>query len=194
MEEKKDIHPVVKGSIGKESVGNKLSNNILASDGNSVKNYIFKDILIPAAKDTIINMVTGGLKMAFWGDSRQTSSNSGSSMYRNYNGISNPSNASYYVGDRRPRYESATAVHRSVYDYQNIEFATKGDAEMALDALSDAVAQYGMASVQTLYEIAGLAPNNTDSRWGWTDLSEASSYRYMNGLYRLHLPRVQQLD
>jgi hypothetical protein len=192
---KKEVKQVVKGSIGKRSTTNKLVNNFLESDTHTVKNYIFQDVLIPAAKETINNMVMGTLNMLFWGDTRSSGSNTGGSMYRNYNGISNPSNASYYVGDRRTTMQTPVEyAHDSVFDYQNIEFATKGDAEMALDTLTNIIATYDRAYVRDLYEIAGLTPNNTDDKYGWTDISEASSYRTLGGGYRLRLPRVQQLD
>ena len=68
------------------------------------------------------------------------------------------------------------------------------DAELVLDQLESAIANYGIASVADLYDLAGITCRNyTANRYGWTDIQLAKVIRTREG-YTLQLPRTVQIN
>ena len=55
---KEKLRPVTKGRIVKKGWGTKFKESLVNNDNQSIMDYIFYDILIPAAKDTISNIVS----------------------------------------------------------------------------------------------------------------------------------------
>ena len=57
-----------------------------------------------------------------------------------------------------------------------------------------AIANYGIASVADLYDLAGITCRNyTANRYGWTDIQSAKVIRTREG-YTLQLPRTVQIN
>ena len=57
----------------KKSLGQKFGETFLSDESEGVGSYIFNDVLIPALKDTFVDMVEGAINMAFYGDTRRRS-------------------------------------------------------------------------------------------------------------------------
>ena len=78
--------------------------------------------------------------------------------------------------------------------YEEPIFGTGVDAELVLDQLESAIANYGIASVADLYDLAGITCRNyTANRYGWTDIQSAKVIRTREG-YTLQLPRTVQIN
>ena len=86
-----------------------------------------------------------------------------------------------------------TARTRSVFDYDDIIFEKRGEAEDVLSRMDELISTYHMASVADLFEFAGLTGPYTGNRYGWTDIRSASVVRTKDG-YMLKLPRALPLD
>ena len=72
----------------KKSFGKKIQEDFLGDDTRSVGSYIFMDVLIPALKDLIYDMITGSAEMSLFGTSggRRRSSKSSSKGRTSYEG------------------------------------------------------------------------------------------------------------
>ena len=70
----KHVQKVVKGKVvkKKKSTGKRLAETFLEDDSHNVIEYIIYDILIPSAKETISNVVSNGVEMLLFGESRGT--------------------------------------------------------------------------------------------------------------------------
>ena len=68
--ERKKIEPVAKAKTKKKSEIKKFTDVFIAEDVTSVKNYIVNDVLIPAAKKAISDIVTNGIDMILYGEAR----------------------------------------------------------------------------------------------------------------------------
>ncbi len=86
--EEKKLNKVVAGRVKtkKKNEIQKLADVFISEDVANVKDYIFMDVLIPAMKKAISDVVTNGIDMILYGESGHSKkSSSGSRVpYRNY--------------------------------------------------------------------------------------------------------------
>ena len=181
----KKVEKVVSGktSTKKKSGIRKLSDTFLSEDVSNVKSYIFSEVLLPAAKKLVSDIVTNGIDMLLYGEIKNKKGNSSKVSY------------SRYYDDRRDRSRDyRSPVVRNNLDYDEIIFETRGDAEAVLDAMYDILNQYKVVSVAELYDLASITTHNyTCNNYGWIDLRGSSVVRVRDG-YILKLPRALAID
>lgn len=181
----KKVEKVVSGktSTKKKSGIRKLSDTFLSEDVGNVKSYIFSEVLLPAAKKLVSDIVTNGIDMLLYGEIKNKKGNSSKVSY------------SRYYEDRRDRSRDyRSPVVRNNFDYDEIIFETRGDAEAVLDAMYDILNQYKVVSVAELYDLASITTHNyTCNNYGWIDLRGSSVVRVRDG-YILKLPRALAID
>lgn len=181
----KKVEKVVSGktSTKKKSGIRKLSDTFLSEDVGNVKSYIFSEVLLPAAKKLVSDIVTNGTNMLLYGEIKNKKGNSSKVSY------------SRYYDDRRDRSRDyRSPVVRNNFDYDEIIFETRGDAEAVLDAMYDILNQYKVVSVAELYDLASITTHNyTCNNYGWIDLRGSSVVRVRDG-YILKLPRALAID
>ena len=181
----KKVEKVVSGktSTKKKSGMRKLSDTFLSEDVSNVKSYIFSEVLLPAAKKLVSDIVTNGIDMLLYGEIKNKKGNSSKVSY------------SRYYDDRRDRSRDyRSPVVRNNFDYDEIIFETRGDAEAVLDAMYDILNQYKVVSVAELYDLASITTHNyTCNNYGWIDLRGSSVVRVRDGDI-LKLPRALAID
>lgn len=195
----KNISKVITGKViqRKKSLGKKFAEMVMKDEGsdmNSVVSYIIQDILLPGAKNIILDLVTGGLEMKFFGTASGKRSRSGRDKgYTNYNSVSKTSYRT--ANDRDVRDERRTITDRSkaLHNFDEIVFDNRGDAEEVLSTLVDLIKDYDMASVADLYASVDIVSSFTDNKYGWDDLAGVRPVRVRNG-YVLDLPKPILLD
>lgn len=184
----KKLEKVISGTAKKrkKSEFKKFTDVFVAEDVENVKSYILMDVLVPAVKKAISDIVTNGVDMALYGESRhQTNKSTASKVsYRNY-----------YDRKEEPHYHDRYSSNRARtgYDYDDIILDTRGEAESVLDRMGELIETYKMASVADLYELVGMTGNYTDNKYGWTNISTASIVRIRDG-YVIKMPRAMPLD
>jgi hypothetical protein len=169
----------------KKTIGQKFSETFLGDDTKNVVDYIMQDILIPAMKSTLSDMVGGGIEMLLFGERK---SHGGSTIYRDRDRSYVPYNKiSRYREDREP-----LRVNRSKTDLDDIIIETRGEAEDVLSHMVDLIDDYGVASIADYYELLGIESEFTDNKYGWTNLRDASVERVRRG-YCIRLPRPKEI-
>lgn len=193
--DEKKLEKVVTGKVKrqKRGFGKRIAETFLEDDTKSVGSYILYDVLIPAAKDLISDMISGAVDMALFGERRRGSRvfRDRDKSYTNYNSVSYKGRQMSGRPDRNDRDISRTA--RARHDFDEIILETRGEAEDVLSHLVDLTIDYGMATVADLYELVDIESNFTDNKYGWTDLRNASVSRVRGG-YLINLPRTQPLE
>ena len=184
-QERQKVEKVVTGKVKtkKKSEIHKFADIFISEDVGNMKSYIFLDVLVPAIKKAISDIVTDGIDMILYGGTghskKRRSSGSGAS-YVSY--------SSYSDRDRDRRDDRSRT--RTRFDFDDIVLESKGEAEDVLDSLDALIDQYGMASVADLYDLVGVSGEYTDTRYGWTSLgANARAERLRNGDYILRLPK-----
>ena len=186
--DEKKVEKVISGSVKRkeQSLAKKFSDTFFEEDAESVKNYIFTDVIIPAIKETFRDVVMNTLEMFLFGQVKGSNTKRiGGTSIVNYNSISR-SNSSV-------RSRTTLDRNRSSHNFDDIIFETRGEAEQVLSALVDLTVDYGEATVADFYTLVGDVPNFTDDNWGWKDLSSASVRRIREG-YIISLPRTLALN
>lgn len=162
-----------------------VANAFISDDAKNVKNYIIFDVLIPSMKKALSDIITDGIDMILFGETRSTKKVSQSTRV---------SYGSYYASDsRRDRNYRSTYDRTPSRSYENLIFESRADAEAVLDAMLDVLDRYQIVSVSDMYEFADMSSNYTDNNLGWDDLSNARIERVRDG-YRIRLPRPIPLD
>ena len=185
-EERQKFDKITKGAVvtKKKSEINKLKDIFVSEDIKSVKSYIFMDVLVPAIKDAIEDIVTNGIRMILRGDTsaRRSSSTASKISYRDY-----------YDGDRRnnDRFRNETRPVTK-YSYDDIILESKGEAEAVLERMSEIIDIYGMVRVADLYDLVGITGDYTDDKYGWTNIRNARVVRTRDG-YKIEMPRALPL-
>ena len=164
----------------------KFKEAFVAEDGQSVGDYLLFDVLVPAIKKTIKDMVDNGTDMILYGSSDRRRSRdlpANRVSYRNYYD-DNRSNRSIY-NDGRPR---------NAYGYDEIIFMSRGDAEAVKYRMEEILNQYGIVRVADYYELSGRSSSYTDNNYGWNNLDTARITRDSSGGYYLELTKPMPLD
>ena len=184
--EKKKIEKVVTGKAKtkKKSEIRKFTDIFVSEDASNVKSYIFADVLIPALKKLISDIVTDGIDMVLYGESR----------HRKGSGSTRASYVSYdrYYDKKDDRRHSSVST-RSRYEYDDIILETRGEAENVLARMDELIDMYKVASIADLYDLVGLDYAYTHNKYGWTNLRNAEVVRVREG-YLLKLPKALPID
>lgn len=181
--EKKKVEKVVnsKVKVKKKSEISKFADVFISEDASNVKSYIFMDVLVPAIKKAISDIVTDGIDMILYGETGRNKkrSNSNNSTYVSYNRYS----------DRRDERRETSYRTATRYDFADVTFDTKRDAEDVLERMEELLDTYGMVTVGDFNDLIGITGEFTDQRYGWTSLRTTDIIRVRDG-YKLKLPRV----
>lgn len=183
----KKVDAVISGGakVRKKGEIQKFADVFIAEDAGNVKSYIMMEVIVPAVKKAISDIITTGIDMILYGESGRSRKNKtvSSVSYRNY----------YDQGSERVRAGSMNS-RRNTPDYDDILFDTRGSAEAVLDAMNDIISQYGTVSVSDFYDLARVPNDNfTMNRYGWTNIGGATAMRVRDG-YILKLPRAIPLN
>lgn len=170
-----------KATIRKKNDVQKLAESFFPEDISSVKDYILSDVIIPSLKKGIVDVIT----MLLYGETSQAKS-SGIASKISYR--------SYYDSPRKSETRASGLTKRSIADYENIVFDTKGEAEVVVDCMQDILSRFGIVRVADMYELAGVSYQGyyTYNDYGWTDISNAHVVRIPDG-YVIKMPRATQI-
>jgi len=156
----------------------------------SVGSYILLEVLIPAAKNTLSEMINNASDMLLFGEPKgrrrdRDRDSRGRGTYVSY--------TSYYDRDRE--YNDSMRRDRRLYGRERfnsdeIVLPTKQDADDVILSMYDIFDQYQAVSVAEFLELVGLPNEHTDLNYGWTNLRDVAVSRVPDGwVVDLPIPR-----
>lgn len=187
-DETKVVKSVVTGTVtkAKKPLSRRMKEIFFSGDVDSVWAFLRDQVLVPALKDTISEVVSQGVDRTLYGDRGYSSggrSSGRSRGYTNYNQISS----------RRGGNEPSARQARARVDNEPLLFSNRVDAEMVIDQIKRLHDRYGQVSVADLYHSANMTPLFTDENWGWYDIRGFSVQRISGG-YLVNFPAPEPLD
>lgn len=180
----KKLNKVVTGAAKtkKKSEARRFLSIFALDDAENVKSSILSDVIVPGVKAAIADVIS----IVLFGDTGRIGSRK--------SGGSRIAYQKYYDDRRDDRREYGRPRAAVGFEYDDIIFETRGDADLVLDQLESAIAKYEVASVADLYDLAGVTCRNyTANRYGWSDIQSAKVVRTSEG-YVIRLPRAVQIN
>lgn len=168
----------------KKSFINSFSETFLGDTTKNVVNYILFDVLVPAAKNTISEMISTGIEMLLYGEPRRN---------RRDKRSSHVSYGNYYNRDRDRERERPIERNRGRHTFDDVVIDTRAEAEEVLSNLVEIVDNYGVVSIADFYDLVGLNGDWSDHKYGWDNLSQTVIQRVREG-YILVFPKPLVLD
>lgn len=192
-EQKPEVKSVVQGQVThkKPPARKRLRESLGLEETRTVGDYLVWDVLLPAAKETIADVVKKGIDVFLYG---------GTGRYPADRRSGRPSSHVSYEGyySKRGDYKSERSRYsyrgRAAMDFREFVFDDRRDAEMVLSELCEIVDTYGFAKVSDFYSLVGETERNfTDHGYGWDALGSASVERVRDG-WVVDLPRPIPLN
>lgn len=183
--------------VKKKSTFRKFKDGFIESEWADVKESLIFDYLLPAAKNTIVDLFQSGIEMIFYGTSgRPARSSFGTKKFTSYNTMYDRNPANKINTNKMTKERTANG-----YPMYEIVCADRPKAQRVIAALDSAITQYGMVCVGDLYENASDDDNNiqykstmTDRKYGWYDINNYSIKPIGGGYYSVTLPDPVPLD
>lgn len=176
-EERKQVTKVVTGTVKtkKKNGFSKMIDLFITEDAPKIKEYAINDILRPGVEKFLI----GAIRMIFKGDSAPDYDS----------GYSSTPRVRYSKCSEEPMRRSApgTVPAKNRFEYDDIEFPSRGSAERVLSSMQDIYAEFKSVTLAEMYELSGLEHPYTYTRYGWSSLSGVDIIRRGDG-YFIKLP------
>lgn len=181
--DREKIEKIISGTakVRKNNV-RKLTNTFFAEDMSTVKTHLKDDLIIPELKRLIVNLLKDGVDILFNGRV-------------NRNGKSDR-----FIGDRfsydkcSSSLSSAPIRTSSRFNYDDIEFESRSEAQMVLDHMHHVIHSYGFVTVGEMYDMVGRTAPFTANNYGWTNINNAEVDRVYGGGYIIKLPRAMPIE
>lgn len=182
QKEERQIQKVVSGNVRtkKKSEFSKIADVFISEDVKNVKSFLVMDVLVPTIKKAIMSTMDMIL-------------NGGSGNY-DRRSTSKVSYRKYYDDQRDDRRSSDVARVRTRFDYDDIVFENRGEAEAVREQMVDVIDRYGFVTVADMYDMADLTAPYTSNKYGWTSIRNAETIRLSGGGYILKLPKAMPID
>lgn len=182
LEEHK-VEKVVKGPVvtRKKSGLDKLKGEFISDDAKNIKSYVFGEVLIPAIKKAISDIVTDGIAILLYGESRNGGNRRSTADRVSYR--------SYYDTS----YDRRSPIRSTSYTYDDIILNSRGEAEDVLMRMDELMETYGLVRVADLYDLVGISGSYTDNKYGWTNIRSAQIVHVRDG-YMIKMPRAIPID
>lgn len=187
----KNIEKVVTGEVvtRKKPLGRKFKDLFISADAKSVVVYVCTEVLLPAARNMIVDASTKGIERMMYGESRSPRRQYGNGPRVTYNSPVNRGTV-VYSGPGASMNRGMVQTPKQTKD--DVIFPTREEAERVLESMSDLLNTYEYVSVSDFNELVGLPNAHTDNKWGWLYLRGASIQQVREG-YLLNLPPVEPL-
>lgn len=163
------------------------------TDTRSVAEYVIVDVMIPAARNLVFDVLSEGLKRKMYGDSvsRRYMPGSGSRV-TSYTPYNRPVERSYSplsgATVRRPLREAPSKHERT-----DFILSSRQEAELVLERMNDIIDSYEVVSVADLNELVGLPTSHVDNKWGWTYLADVDIRQVREG-YLIDFPLPEPIS
>lgn len=188
-EEREAIEPIVHGKViqKKPNVFKRAARGMVADDVTNVGDFVLSDVLVPAIRNLVYDIVSQGAHRVLFGTARGPRRGVGTGAYSGAGG--NLKTAYHRVSNEPVRNEPT--MSRSDMARHNFDEIFLDDNAEAMDVLENLVARverYGSASVSDFYDYLGVTGGFTDQAYGWKNLSGAQVRQTRKG-YTFDLPR-----
>lgn len=165
----KKLEKVVKGEVKKKSgTGKIISNEFVKEEPSYVRDYILGEVVLPAVKNLIADIINNGVSMFLFGETRAPRRGDNRDRGRYYQ-RDRGYQRDEYDEPRERRYRNCMRYD----DFSDYKLETRRDAIEVLDELRGYIDEYGQVEVARFFELIGEDSQGVDNDFGWTSLDSA---------------------
>ena len=194
------VHSERKGKleVEKPSVIKRAVNAFVGHDVGDVKSFILFDVVIPAAKNLLSDIIVKGSNMILFGDGKAPGGvkREGNRSYVSYNAYSDRNRR--WSNDRPPWDEpdtrrSYTRGNSSRFNPNDYKFEYREDAEQLMADILDYLEDAPYLTIAQFKEMIStdeqpIKPEYTDYRYGWERLNGIMNVERIRDWWILNLP------
>lgn len=187
----KNIEQVTTGevTVKEKGMGSRLRSLFFGEDFRNVARYVTGEVLLPAARNLIVDMTTRGVERAVYGEAprRQKAPN-----YYGHTSYHTPVQRAtqMMLPDQPPHYPPARPS--SPRPGRDLIVHSRDEAELVVERMMDIVKSYEVVSVADVNKLVGIESNHTDHKWGWFFLGTVQVRQTRNG-YLIDLPPAEPI-
>lgn len=188
-QEKPEVKAVVSADsvvVQKRGLGSKIKDLFIAADFRSVGSFVIMDVLIPAARNMIVDTAEQGIRRMMYGETTRRAPGTGITSRFSYQ---TPVQRDWR--DPRTRPPQGQRIPRA--NRNDFLLQTKEDADLVVDEMYNILNVYEMVTLYQLKELLGLPGSHTDNKWGWFDL-RGTSIRQVRDGWLIDLPPEEAID
>lgn len=180
QKEEKKVEPIAHANTTKKKpgIGRKVLDMFTRESVRDVGEYVVTDVIVPSIIKMVVTIIKNSTDLIFTG--KVSGDKRKDDTYISYS-------ERYKDGDSYP-YRSSRRNSR--YDFTEITFDSRGEAEDVLDQMLDIIDRYRSVSVADFYSLSDVRHEYTDEKYGWFSLRSASIKRGYGGWY-VDLPRPE---
>lgn len=189
----------------RNEVFTRVRDEFVSEDAGNVGGYILYDVLIPAFRDLILDVLHGSIDMTIGGGagyrrgsySRGPSRSNARYAYEKAYDDRNRGRSVRQRDDRpgRRRLEDYESFIFDDRDYRNERKRAREVALEVLDYMCDYIDEYGCVPVSYFYDRVGetMPHDFIGDDWGWTNLASAHVVNVGPGRYSIDFPRLERI-
>lgn len=181
-EENRTVKPIGV-TVEKRNLSTRFADLFLADNIDSIKKYIFENILVPNLKRFFADSAHGAVDAFFYKKQGQSTYNAnvpwstGTSFVNNY--------GAYYTGNAAPVPQNNP---NDIYQYKYLGWATKDLADKALATLRGEIAQYNAVSINTYLALMSRTGPLNGWNYGWRELGSSVQPYSSGGWWFISFP------
>lgn len=182
------VHVSGKPVSSNKSLWKKFYETFAVNNIKDARDYIVSDVIIPGFFDLLYDGATRGLARLIYGENGAKAKRLAANNQKDYSTRIKRLSDGESFRNRDLRNVDNRVV--SISDYNEIELATRAQAEQLLDDMCEFLDGHECITVAKMYEFARFKGGEiTDNDWGWSNLRGAEIVRTAGG-WSLILPRA----
>lgn len=170
-------------------LGKRFAHTFFGGDARTAVNYMIGNVLIPAAKEALVEAASSGFEKLVYGEAKPR--NRG--MPQGYGPKINYSRMGQASQAEPPMTTGLSKAGRARHNFGELLIQQRQEAEDVINRMYDILDKYEVVMVSDLYSLVGLTATHVDHKWGWIELKGAQVGRARGGGYVLDLPEPQPL-
>lgn len=208
------IKPVVSATVSqaKPGLGQRIKSVFFANDIPDLKQYIWRDVLVPSIRNMIVMGSISTIYALFFGKGANRNDQYPYGYGYPMNPYANlaarptlgypPTYTSYGTMNSGVKANGQPATGGTTVSpnpYVNmitpnmVRYTTRGEAEIVRDALAEVMRTFGRVTMADFFDLSGTQGNGpTDMNYGWTDLTGSHIENYTDG-FGIVMPRAVPL-
>ena len=144
----------VKATKRRKPLGKQFKHTFIGGDAKTTVQYVLFDVVLPAAKDMLVDAGSQGIERLIYGDRGGNSRKAPSSPFSGFGHVAYNQISKAHKPQATARAMSSRA--RTNHDFGELVLESRSEATDVLDQMYDIISRYDVVTVANLYAMTGV--------------------------------------